>query len=108
VGIGFWWGNLRERGHLEDLGVDGRILLEEILKKLVERALTGLIWHGVGTDSSEHSNEPVGSVNCGNFLTSCGTVSFSRRTCCVELLLLLLLLLLYLKDQNVWSRDAGF
>jgi hypothetical protein len=19
----FWWGNLRERGHLEDLGVDG-------------------------------------------------------------------------------------
>jgi hypothetical protein len=21
----FWWGNLRERDHLEDLGVDGRI-----------------------------------------------------------------------------------
>jgi hypothetical protein len=23
----FWWGNLRERGHLEDLGLDGRIIL---------------------------------------------------------------------------------
>jgi len=23
----FWWGDLRERVHLEDLGVDGRILL---------------------------------------------------------------------------------
>ena len=24
---GFWWGNLRERGHLEDPGVDGWIIL---------------------------------------------------------------------------------
>jgi len=24
VYTGFWWGNLRERDHLEDLGVDGR------------------------------------------------------------------------------------
>jgi len=23
----FWWGNLRERDHLEDLGLDGRIIL---------------------------------------------------------------------------------
>jgi hypothetical protein len=25
---GFWWGNLREREHLEDLGADGRIILK--------------------------------------------------------------------------------
>jgi hypothetical protein len=24
---GFWWGNLRERDHLEDPNVDGRIIL---------------------------------------------------------------------------------
>jgi len=27
VYTGFWWGNLRERDHLEDSGVDGRIIL---------------------------------------------------------------------------------
>jgi hypothetical protein len=27
----FWWGNLTERGHLEALGVDGRIILTWIL-----------------------------------------------------------------------------
>jgi len=27
VYTGFWWGNLRERDHLGDPGVDGRIIL---------------------------------------------------------------------------------
>jgi hypothetical protein len=29
----FVWGNHRERDHLEDLGVDGRIILKCIFKK---------------------------------------------------------------------------
>jgi hypothetical protein len=28
VHIEFWWGNLRERVQLEDLGIDGRIILK--------------------------------------------------------------------------------
>jgi hypothetical protein len=33
----FWWGNLRERNHLEDMGVDESIILEWILEKSVGR-----------------------------------------------------------------------
>jgi len=33
VHTGFWFRNLRERGHLEDLGVDGRIKLIWIFRK---------------------------------------------------------------------------
>ena len=34
VHTGFWWGNLREKGHLEDPGVNGRIILRWIFRKL--------------------------------------------------------------------------
>jgi hypothetical protein len=30
---GFWWGNLRERDHWGDPGIDGRIILRWIFKK---------------------------------------------------------------------------
>ena len=33
VHTGFWWGNLRERGHLEDLGIDGGVILKLMFKK---------------------------------------------------------------------------
>jgi hypothetical protein len=29
----FWWGNLRERDHFEDSGVDRRIILRWIFRK---------------------------------------------------------------------------
>jgi len=31
VHVGFWWSSLRERDHLEDTSVDGRIILRWIL-----------------------------------------------------------------------------
>jgi len=34
VCIGFRWGNLRGRDHLEDLGVDGLVILKMYLQKL--------------------------------------------------------------------------
>ena len=47
----FWWGNLRERYHLEDPGLDGRIILNSIFRKLFVGwgTLTGLIWLRRGT-----------------------------------------------------------
>jgi hypothetical protein len=33
VYTGFWWGKLKERSHLQDLHVDGRIILKCILQK---------------------------------------------------------------------------
>jgi hypothetical protein len=37
VYTGFWWENIRERDHLEDPGVDGRIM-RWIFRKCVEEA----------------------------------------------------------------------
>ena len=31
---GFWWGGLRERDHLQNLGVDGRMILKRGLQYL--------------------------------------------------------------------------
>jgi len=33
VHTGFWWGDLREKDHLEDLGIGGRVILKWIFKK---------------------------------------------------------------------------
>ena len=32
---GFWWGNLKERDYLEDLGLDGRVIIKHVITLLV-------------------------------------------------------------------------
>jgi hypothetical protein len=46
VHAGLWWVKLKERVHLEDLGVEGRILLKWISKRWNGEAWTGLICSG--------------------------------------------------------------
>jgi hypothetical protein len=49
VHTGFWWGNLRQKYHLEDPDIDGGIILSWIFKKWDGRTWTGLIWLTTGT-----------------------------------------------------------
>jgi hypothetical protein len=49
VHTGYWWEDLREGDHLEDLGVDRRIILKWLFKKWDGEAWTGLIWLRIGT-----------------------------------------------------------
>jgi hypothetical protein len=45
---GFWWGNLRERDHLRDPGVNGRIILRWIFRKWDFGVWTGSSWLRIG------------------------------------------------------------
>ena len=46
---GIWWGNLRKRDHLEDTGVDGKIILRWIFRKWDVGVWTGPSWLNIGT-----------------------------------------------------------
>jgi hypothetical protein len=60
-----WWVDLREREHLQDLGVDGRIL-----KKWNGQASTRLIWLRIVqvAGAYECGNEPSGCIKREEFL----------------------------------------
>jgi len=66
----FWWGDLKSRDHLEDLSIDGGIILKFIFKKWVGRH--GLDWCGSGqgqvAGTCECGNELPRSVKCGVFI----------------------------------------
>jgi hypothetical protein len=59
-------GKYEERDHLEDVGLDVKIMLlvERILKKSVERVWSGMIWLKIGTS---------GGFLCRRYKTSCST-----------------------------------
>jgi len=49
VYTGFRWGNLRDRDHLEDPGIDGRIILRWNFRNWDMRLLTGSSWRRIET-----------------------------------------------------------
>ena len=46
---GFWWGSLRERGHLEDAGVDWRIIFKMDPQEVDMGVWTGSMWLRIRT-----------------------------------------------------------
>jgi hypothetical protein len=63
-------GNLRERDHLGDPGVDGRIIIRRIFRKLEVVVWTESSWLRIETvaGTCKCSNEPSDSIKCGEFL----------------------------------------
>jgi len=70
VHTGFWCGNLKERDHLKNPGVDGRIILRWIFRNLEGRFMD---WIDVTRDRQvagccKRGNETSGSIKSREFL----------------------------------------
>jgi len=72
VYTGSWWGNLKDRGHLEGPGVDGRIILRWIFRKWVG----GMDWIDLPQDRDRWQSFVNAAINLlvqqvvGNLVTS--------------------------------------
>jgi len=65
---GFWWRDLRERNHLEDPGLEGKIILSWIFRKLGHGLDRFGSIEGEVAGTCECGNEPSVSIKCGEFL----------------------------------------
>ena len=75
--------------HLEDLGIDGRIILKCIFNKWDWEAWIGLIRLRIGqvVGSCECNNESLGSVKWGEFLDYLkDMLAPEKGLCCMELI----------------------
>jgi len=74
-----WWGNLNEREHLEDVGIDGRIKLKI---KYTWRAWTLLMYSKMGTiNFSEHDSKSSVSIKCWQLIDMLKNCKLLKNVC---------------------------
>jgi hypothetical protein len=69
VYTGCQWGDLRESNHLEDLDIDGRVILKWFFKKWDGEPLDWSdSWQGQMASCREYGNERSDFIKCGKIL----------------------------------------
>ena len=74
----FWLGNVKERDHLEYLGIDGKIILKCMLQNQDKTTCSGLFWIRILQLSTccAHGNELSVSIKFGEFFYVSHTVHY--------------------------------